>query len=58
MSYEALSQFAQTGGTIYFAAIFLAVVVYACWPRNGPRFRRAAQLPMNEKEHGNDRPLT
>ena len=57
MSYEYLSQFAQTGGTVYFVAIFSAVVVYACWPRNGPRFRRAAQLPMSEKEHGNDRPL-
>ncbi|MEY2758093.1 MAG: hypothetical protein RIR33_1871 [Pseudomonadota bacterium] len=57
MSYEHLSKFAQTGGTIYFAAIFAVVLLYACWPRNGPRFRRAAQLPMNEKEPGNDRPL-
>lgn len=57
MNYEALSSFAQTGGTVYFAAIFLAVVVYACWPKNGAAFKRAAQLPMNEKEHGDDRPL-
>lgn len=52
-----MSSFAQTGGTVYFAAIFLAVLVYALWPRNGARFRRAAKLPMNEKEHGDDRPI-
>lgn len=57
MSYEDMSSFAQTGGTVYFAAIFLAVLVYALWPRNGARFRRAAKLPMNEKEHGDDRPI-
>jgi len=57
MNYEALSSFAQTGGTVYFAVIFLAVIVYACWPKNGATFKRAAHLPMNEKEHGDDRPV-
>lgn len=57
MSYEGLSSFAQTGGTVYFAAIFFVVLVYALWPRNGARFKRAAELPMKEKEHGDDRPL-
>mgnify|MGYP006358804749 FL=1 len=57
MNYEGWSSFAQTGGTVYFAAIFLAVIVYACWPKNGARFKRAAKLPLNEKEPGNDRPL-
>ncbi len=57
MNYEGWSSFAQTGGTVYFAAIFLVVLVYALWPRNGAKFRRAAQLPMKEKELGDDRPL-
>lgn len=57
MDYQSLSSFAQTGGTTYFVVIFLAAVIYAIWPRNGERFRRAAELPMKEKEHGDDRPL-
>ncbi len=57
MNYEGLSAFAQTGGTVYFAAIFLVVLVYALWPRNGARFKRAAEIPMKEKEHSDDRPL-
>lgn len=57
MNYEGWSSFAQTGGTVYFAAIFLVVLIYALWPRNGAKFRRAAQLPMKEKELGDDRPL-
>jgi cytochrome c oxidase cbb3-type subunit 4 len=57
MNYENLSSFAQVGGTLYFVAIFLVAVAYALWPRNGRMFKRAAQLPMNEKDSGDDRPL-
>ena len=57
MNYESWSAFAQTGGTVYFVVIFAAVVVYALWPKNGARFKRAAHLPINEKENGDDRPL-
>ena len=32
-------------------------LAYALWPRNGQGFRRAAQLPITEKENGDDRPL-
>ena len=56
MTYEAWSSFAQTWGTLYFAAIFLCALVYALWPRNGRGFRRAAELPITEKENGDDRP--
>lgn len=56
MNYEALSRFAQTWGMLYFTAIFTFALVYALWPRNGRQFRRMAQLPMNEKDHGDDRP--
>ena len=57
MSYEDLSHFAQDWGTVYFTLIFAVALLYALWPRNGSDFRRAAQLPMNEKDHGDDRPL-
>ena len=50
--YEALSHFAQTGGMLYFFAIFVAVLAYALWPRNQQRFDEAAQLPLNDREPG------
>lgn len=57
MNYEGLASFAQTGGVVYFMAIFLAALVYALWPSKAGEFRRAAHLPINEKDNGDDRPL-
>lgn len=48
--YEALSRFAQQGGTIYFALLFLAGVIYALWPRNKEAFQRLARLPLEDDE--------
>ncbi len=48
MTYQLLAAFAQTGGLLYFVALFLAVVVYAFWPRNRSRFDAAAQMPLSE----------
>jgi cytochrome c oxidase cbb3-type subunit 4 len=47
-SYSALAGFAQTWGLVYFVAIFLAIVVYALWPKNRARFDDAAQIPLRE----------
>ncbi|WP_084396678.1 cbb3-type cytochrome c oxidase subunit 3 [Henriciella aquimarina] len=52
--YEHLSRFAQTGGLIYFFAIFAVVLVYALWPRNQKRFDEAAQLPLQDREPGDE----
>ncbi len=57
MTYEDWSHFAQTWGTLYFVAIFVGALGYALWPRNGQDFRRAAHLPIRNKEDGDDRPL-
>lgn len=48
MTYENASAFAQTSGLLYFVTIFMAVAVYAFWPRNRARFVAAAHLPLNE----------
>ena len=48
--YEAVSRFAQQGGTIYFAVLFLAGVIYAVWPRNKAAFQRLARLPLEDDE--------
>ncbi|MEZ5937262.1 MAG: cbb3-type cytochrome c oxidase subunit 3 [Hyphomonadaceae bacterium] len=57
MSYEAISHFAQTWGMLYFVLIFGVALAYALWPKNKDTFKRAANLPANEKEQGDDRPL-
>lgn len=57
-TYENWSRFAQDWGTVYFVVIFAVALVYALWPRNGRDFKRAAHLPINEQEQGDDRPIT
>jgi cytochrome c oxidase cbb3-type subunit 4 len=48
MTYESAAVFAQTSGLLYFIGIFLAVILYAFWPRNRSRFEAAAHLPLSE----------
>jgi len=48
MTYENAAAFAQTSGLLYFVGIFVAVTVYAFWPRNRARFDAAAHLPLIE----------
>ncbi len=48
MTYESAAAFAQTSGLIYFVGIFVAVCLYAFWPRNRIRFDAAAHLPLIE----------
>jgi len=52
--YEALSSFAQTGGLIYFVACFAGALAYALWPRNQSTFDAAANLPLSDKEPGDE----
>ncbi|MDR3373263.1 MAG: cbb3-type cytochrome c oxidase subunit 3 [Ancalomicrobiaceae bacterium] len=47
-TYQSVSEFAQTWGLIYFVFLFLAVLAYVLWPRNGRRFDDAAQIPLRE----------
>jgi cytochrome c oxidase cbb3-type subunit 4 len=48
MTYEAVASFAQTGGLVYFVALFAAALVYAFWPKNRSRFEEAARIPLSE----------
>lgn len=57
MTYADWSSFAQTWGTAYFVVIFGVALLYALWPRKRDEFRRAAQLPLRDKDAGDDRPL-
>ena len=48
MTYQILAGFAQTGGLLYFVALFVAIALYALWPRNRSRFDEAARIPLSE----------
>ncbi len=47
-SYETLTEFARSAGTLYCFAMFLGILVYALWPRNQEKFNRAARAPLTE----------
>ena len=42
------SDLVTTYWTPIFVAIFLAIVIYALWPRNKATFDEAARLPLRE----------
>jgi len=48
-TYEAVARFAQQGGAVYFAILFVFGAAYAFWPRNKEKFQRAARAPLNEE---------
>jgi len=43
-----ISDLVATWWTPLFIALFLAVVVYAFWPRNRTKFDEASKLPLRE----------
>ena len=51
MSYDTIATISQVTSLLMFIAMFLAVVAYAVWPRNGVKFeqaqRRAHDLDRN-----------
>jgi cytochrome c oxidase cbb3-type subunit 4 len=49
-TYQALAEFAQTWGLLFFVVIFMAIVVYAFWPSNKKKFDDAARTPMREDD--------
>ena len=50
MTYEAVSTFAQQGGTIFFMTAFLVGLAYALQPRKKDEFQREASMPLEGDE--------
>ena len=50
MTYQDVSGFAQTWGLVFLVVMFAAAVVYALWPGNRDKFRRAAESPLHDSE--------
>jgi cytochrome c oxidase cbb3-type subunit 4 len=44
-----VSDFVTTFWTPIFVGIFLAIVVYALWPRNRAAFDEASRMPLREE---------
>jgi cytochrome c oxidase cbb3-type subunit 4 len=47
MTYDTVASFSQVTSLLMFIAMFIAVVAYALWPRNGPRFERAQRRALD-----------
>jgi cytochrome c oxidase cbb3-type subunit 4 len=47
-TYQAVAEFAQTWGLVYFVIIFAAVLVYALRPSRKAQFDHAARIPLRE----------
>lgn len=41
LSYDTVATISQVASLLMFVAMFAAVLAYALWPRNGPRFDAA-----------------
>lgn len=49
MTYDTVSNFAQTFGLLYLVGLFAIVLCYALWPKNQKKFDHAAHIPLNEE---------
>lgn len=50
MDYQALTHFAQTWGLALLVAAFAVAVIYALWPGNREKFKRAAHAPLKDED--------
>ena len=54
MTYDTVATVSQVISLLMFVAMFAAVLAYALWPRNGPRFDEAQRRALDLSER--DRP--
>jgi cytochrome c oxidase cbb3-type subunit 4 len=47
MTYETVATLSQVASLLMFIAMFLVVLAYALWPRNGPRFESAQRRALD-----------
>jgi cytochrome c oxidase cbb3-type subunit 4 len=47
MTHETIATISQVISLLMFIAMFAAVLAYALWPRNGPRFERAQRRALD-----------
>jgi cbb3-type cytochrome oxidase subunit 3 len=47
MSYDTVASISQITSLLMFVVMFLAVLAYALWPKNGPRFEEAQRRALD-----------
>jgi cytochrome c oxidase cbb3-type subunit 4 len=47
MAYDNIAMISQVVSLLMFVGMFLAVVAYALWPKNGPRFENAQRRALD-----------
>jgi cytochrome c oxidase cbb3-type subunit IV len=47
MSYDTVATISQVTSLLMFVGMFLAVLGYALWPKNGPRFEEAQRRALD-----------
>ncbi len=47
-TYQAVAEFAQRWGLIYFVVLFALVLAYALWPSKQKEFDEDARIPLRE----------
>lgn len=50
MTYAQSTHFAQTWGLALLLLLFACVLIYALWPGNREKFKRAAQTPLKDED--------
>lgn len=54
MTYEQAAHLAQTWGLVLLVVCFAGAVIYALWPGNREKFKRAARAPLNDGDEDGD----
>ena len=52
MTYDTIATLSKVTSLLMFVAMFLAVLAYALWPKNGPRFDQAQRRALNSNPRG------
>jgi cytochrome c oxidase cbb3-type subunit 4 len=59
MTYETIATLSQVTSLLMFIAMFAAVLAYALWPKNGPRFEHAQRSALDlDRKPSTDRGRT
>ena len=52
MSYQTVASISQVTSLLMFIGMFIAVLAYALWPSNGPRFEEAQKRALDLDPRG------
>jgi len=51
MSLDQAAHYAQTAGLVLLTICFVIAVIYALWPSNRQKFRKAARTPLEDDDN-------